>query len=106
MRRRTWMIAVSLVPSRSDAAIDDRALALLDRLVLHAEARDAAEHPGAVRLPVHEVVVVAVGRGADVAVGLGGRRRVVADVGALALDVQRDLLAVERPRPGATSPSS
>src|SRR5688572_5817169 len=60
-------------------AVDDRALALLDRLVLHPEPRDAAEHPRAVRLPVHEVVVVAVGGGADVAVRLGGRRRVVAD---------------------------
>ena len=70
-------------------AVHDGALALLHRLVLHAEAGDAAEHAGAVGLPVHAVVVVAVGRGAHVAVGLGGGRRVVAHVGALALDVER-----------------
>src|SRR4030095_2762954 len=76
--------------------IDDVPLALLDRLVLHAEAGDAAEHAGAVRLPVHLVVVAAVGRRADIAVGLRRRRQIVADVSALAGDVQVDLLARER----------
>src|SRR5258705_3134471 len=46
--------------------------------------------------PVHAVVVVAIRGGADVAVGLGGRRQVVADVGAAAGDVQIDLLARDR----------
>src|ERR1700730_4842108 len=73
-------------------AVDDVTLALLHRLVLYPEAGDPAVHPGAVDLPVHEVVVLAVRRGAHVAVGLGGGRRVVADVRALALDVELDLL--------------
>src|SRR6185369_16079229 len=67
-------------------AVDDVPLALLDGLVLHAEAGNAAEHARAVRLPVHPVVVAAVGRRADVAVGLRGGGQVVADVRALALD--------------------
>src|SRR2546425_5018511 len=80
-----------------EGSIDDIALALLDRLILHAEARDTAEHARLVRLPVHLVGVAAVRRRADVTVGLGGRRQVVADVGALARDVQGDLLARQCP---------
>ena len=42
-------------------AIHDGSLALLDGLILDAEAGDAAEHLRAVQLPVHLVVVAAVG---------------------------------------------
>src|SRR5581483_208689 len=86
--------------ARSEAllrAVDDGPLALLDRLVLHTEAGDAAEHRRPMRLPVHEVVVVAVGRRADVPVGLRRLGRIVADVRPLARDVQRDLVGGERP---------
>src|SRR5262245_58149300 len=80
-----------------ERAIDDVALAFLDRLVLHAEARNTAEHARAVRFPVHPVVVVAIRRGADVAIGLGGRRQVVAHVSAAAGHVQIDLFPRQRP---------
>src|SRR5215470_11622382 len=83
-------------PEMLEGAVDDVALALLDRLVLDAEAGNAAEHPRAVRLPVHPVVVVAIGRRTDVAVGLGGRRQVVADVSAAARDVEIDLFLCQR----------
>src|ERR1700730_6557081 len=73
-------------------AVDDGPLALLYRLILDTEARNAAEHLAAVDGPVHAVVVVAVQRGADVAVGLRGRRREIADVRPLALEVNLALL--------------